>query len=368
MALQRQPSSTPSASVKRSSFGSCRRWKLSIRLRANSSACSVAASQAFIAASTSPAPTRRPLASRSSRSNFFVASSSAASPRAATSSTMARAACSISAETSRFIARKLANRSVKSARLRSRRTGMAAFRAGALISEPTAQWRGGQLASTLCYLGFSVIPGWSEGPDPESRDSGFALRAPRNDVSTSNARRSRTLPRPPGILTIVRGPEIVGAEVGQLAFQAFDVEPQRAAMVEHQDRAAAGGVARMKFDAEQFQRGFRLSEVDIARLARQHPVEAQRRDQAARRGFAGHGLFPVQPAHADHQAFLALTPDDVGGLDVGVLDMRRDHGEVVGIERDQFELRRHRSLRKSYPLMRSMVAPQADNLSSSRSK
>ena len=27
----------------------------------------------------------------------------------------------------------------------------------------------------------TVIPGWSEGPDPESRDSGFALRAPRND-------------------------------------------------------------------------------------------------------------------------------------------------------------------------------------------
>src|ERR1700736_5104773 len=26
-----------------------------------------------------------------------------------------------------------------------------------------------------------VIPGWSEAPDPESRDSGFALRAPRND-------------------------------------------------------------------------------------------------------------------------------------------------------------------------------------------
>ncbi len=28
-----------------------------------------------------------------------------------------------------------------------------------------------------------VIPGWSEGPDPESRDSGFVLRTPRNDVS-----------------------------------------------------------------------------------------------------------------------------------------------------------------------------------------
>ena len=26
-----------------------------------------------------------------------------------------------------------------------------------------------------------VIPGWSEGLDPESRDSGFTLRVPRND-------------------------------------------------------------------------------------------------------------------------------------------------------------------------------------------
>jgi hypothetical protein len=32
------------------------------------------------------------------------------------------------------------------------------------------------------FIGF-VIPGWSEGPDPESRDSGFMLRMPRNDGS-----------------------------------------------------------------------------------------------------------------------------------------------------------------------------------------
>src|ERR1700682_5637200 len=36
-------------------------------------------------------------------------------------------------------------------------------------------------------VGF-VIPGWSEGPDPESRDSGFALCAPRNDCVTSSLR------------------------------------------------------------------------------------------------------------------------------------------------------------------------------------
>ena len=33
-----------------------------------------------------------------------------------------------------------------------------------------------------------VIAGWSERPDPESRDSGFALRAPRNDVEGSRRR------------------------------------------------------------------------------------------------------------------------------------------------------------------------------------
>src|SRR5665213_4512557 len=37
----------------------------------------------------------------------------------------------------------------------------------------------------------AVIPGWSEGPDPESRDSGLTLRVPRNDGrDTSPARRS----------------------------------------------------------------------------------------------------------------------------------------------------------------------------------
>ena len=73
------------------------------------------------------AVTRRPEAAISSRSNFFVASIKAASPRAATSSTMARVARSTSAETSRLAARKAANRASKSALFLSRRTGMAAF-------------------------------------------------------------------------------------------------------------------------------------------------------------------------------------------------------------------------------------------------
>src|SRR6266705_1403611 len=107
---------------------------------------------------------------------------------------MARVAASTSADTSRFVARKLANRLAKSALLRSRRTGMVAFRRGDVDRRPTAQWRGDKSPSTL-ELAPSVIPGWSQrvgalrrpitgsGPDPESRDSGFALCTPRNDVS-----------------------------------------------------------------------------------------------------------------------------------------------------------------------------------------
>jgi len=39
----------------------------------------------------------------------------------------------------------------------------------------------------------------------------------------------------------VGDPEIVRAKVGQLAFETFDVQPQRATLAEHQHRAAAGG-------------------------------------------------------------------------------------------------------------------------------
>ncbi len=110
-------------------------------------------------------------------------------------------------------------------------------------------------------------------------------------------------------------------------------------MAEHQKRAAAGLAVGMEFDADQFERGLRRPGIDIARFAGQHPVEAQCGDQAARRGFAGQRLFPVQPVHADDEPLLVLPPDDVGDLYAGLLHMRRDHREVIGVKRNQFERR-----------------------------
>ena len=82
----------------------------------------------------------------------------------------------------------------------------------------------------------------------------------------------------------VAGAEIVGAEVGQLAFQAFDVQPQRLAMAEQEQRAAARGIGGVEFDPYQFQHRLPLLQIDVARLAGQNAVEAQGGDQAARFG------------------------------------------------------------------------------------
>src|SRR5438128_3937896 len=294
-----------------------------MRSRASESASTVLGSHAFTAASISAAVTRRPAASMSSRSNFFVASSSAASPRAATSSTMARVAFSTSAETSRFAARNWANRWAKSALLRSRRTGMAAFWGDFW---PTAQWRGGG--------GAVNPPSFRDGPKDQTSGAQLRLGESRNsgfDAGASTRNDGIGLcPRP-------TRPKIVRAEVGQLAFQAFDVEPQRAAMAEQQEGAAAGLVAGAELDPDQFEQAVLRGRVDVAGLAGQHPVEPQRRDQPARRTLAGQRLLPVEPVQPDHQPLLALPPDDVAGLDAGFLHMRRDHREVIGIERDQFE-------------------------------
>ena len=69
MALQRQPSSTPSASVKLRSEGFWRSWKAVIRSWATASAASAAGSQAARAAAISAWVMRRPEAARSTLSN-----------------------------------------------------------------------------------------------------------------------------------------------------------------------------------------------------------------------------------------------------------------------------------------------------------
>lgn len=79
--------------------------------------------------------------------------------------------------------------------------------------------------------------------------------------------------------------QIVRAEIGQFDLETLDIQPECAPTGEDQDDATARRLGGMEFDAEQFQRDVGRFEIDIAGLAGQHAVEAQRRDQPARRDF-----------------------------------------------------------------------------------
>src|ERR1700693_4600315 len=95
-----------------------------MRALASSSASRVRLSTPANAASSSCALTRMPALVRSRRSSFFVQSTSARSPRAATSLRMSRTATSTSSALSRFWASKAEKREAKSESRMSRRVGM----------------------------------------------------------------------------------------------------------------------------------------------------------------------------------------------------------------------------------------------------
>ena len=154
---------------------------------------------------------------------------------------------STSAETSRLAARNVANRSSKSALLSVEANGHGGFLGTG--RRPTAQWRGGQWPSTL---GRASLRRWTgcrprrAALDPESELHPMrrahlrfdAVASPRNDLACSRLRLQI------GAMREIAGPEIVGAEVGQLAFQAFDVQPQRPAMAEQEHARCRRGPRR----------------------------------------------------------------------------------------------------------------------------
>jgi hypothetical protein len=52
----------------------------------------------------------------------------------------------------------------------------------------------------------TVVPGWSEGPDPESRDSGFVLCTPRNDETKHGLHYQQKSPGKTGAFRIGKTP------------------------------------------------------------------------------------------------------------------------------------------------------------------
>ena len=315
-----------------------------MRSRANFSASSVAASQAFTAASISAAVTRRPPASSSSRSNLCVASIRAASPRAATSSTMARVARSTSAETSRLAPRKSLNARVE--------IGAAGIQANGHGGFPETRR---PLLNGAAANGRQPLPGPEGGP---CRHSGWcassqtraiarfrvrSLRSRRNDDSTAAI-------TPPGPIAASLAPR--SSLPRSVSSHSRHSTSSRSAppWAEQQKRAAAGGFAGMEFDPDQFQH--RVAAAPDRCCATCRP--ARGRSAAPRSG--GAARFPpdsvcsqsslVMPTTSRFSSCRQTMSD---GLDAGILHMGRDHREIVGIERDQFERVASASRNVPYP-------------------
>src|SRR5215470_13909103 len=211
-----------------------------MRSRASLSASSAGRLQLFAAAAISAGGTAMPILSRSTRSNFFENSVRAASPLATMSAIMARTACSTSCDASRLVARKARKRSGKSAERVSRRSGM------------TGQWRAGGSASTLPAPGVVRLD--------QTRLS-VAVLAHRWHIL-------RMLGPDPAI------PD--RAEIGQLAFEAFDLESHRRVAGKRQGYHAAGGVGLRELDRQQVENQVLVGRAHVTGLKTADSLESQR--------------------------------------------------------------------------------------------
>src|ERR1700693_5688594 len=259
-----------------------------MRSRANFSASSAARSQARAAATISAGSTRNPSVSRSTRSNFRLRSISAASPRLATSAMIARTFAAPSSAVSRLTRRNAWKRSAKSGALASRRIG---------IGHPGAAPVNGA---------------------PSAAQSTPSRSRVERMVRTSGRRPRRT-------------------EVGELGFEALDVEPQRGIAGKHQGDEAGRRIGRGELDGEQVQYRVGIIRRNVPALDREHPVEPQGCAAAAEAWGGIDRRFPVEPIEAQHQPALGRPPHDVADLEHRILQMGRDDLDVVVVERNELE-------------------------------
>ena len=213
--------------------------------------------------------------------------------RARTSAMMARTASRRPREVSRLVARNAANAPSKS--------GSLALRAGAAwaVSAP----REGAARFYLSCVG---------------------------DLSSSGCLRLR--------LRAATRPQIL-----QLGLDALDLQPDRAAVGEMQDDVARPGPpARARLEAiasrastSSFGRG--RCHCTLAASTRSKRSAARRRDVLGRPAAVAQGVSPVE---AVGQGSEALLPADRRGRrpQHGILQVRRDHREVLGIQCDQLQL------------------------------
>src|SRR5712691_317102 len=120
-------------------------------------------------------------------------------------------------------------------------------------------------------------------------------------------------------------------EIGELALQAFDLEPQLSAAGEGERHHAAGRIGLGEFDREQVEHVVLAVGIDAAALADVDALEAQRRAAAPQFRPRSLGGEPIEAAERDDETPLLRLPEYVSNLDQSILQMGRDDVEVVPV-------------------------------------
>lgn len=143
------------------------------------------------------------------------------------------------------------------------------------------------------------------------------------------------------------------AEVGEFGFQAFDVKTNDPSAGENKRYRAARGVPFDEFDGKQIKPRILGGLIEITAFTGEDPLEAERGPAAPvirlyLRIGVGHA-HPIEPAQRHDETMIVWYPEDIPDLDQGVLDMRRNHLDVVFIEGDELEFVRARTHSVVFP-------------------
>src|SRR5262249_5263577 len=112
-----------------------------------------------------------------------------------------------------------------------------------------------------------------------------------------------------------------GAEIGDLGFQAFNVEPQHPPAPERENDRSGWRIALDEVDGKQAEYGFLVGLVNVSALHAVDPFKPHRRPPALVLRVATTSGLPIEPVEPQHQALLAAQPNNVADIDHSVLQV-----------------------------------------------
>jgi hypothetical protein len=131
------------------------------------------------------------------------------------------------------------------------------------------------------------------------------------------------------------------AEIGKLRLQTFDIETNDAAARKGERYDSGRRIGLGEFNGEQIEPCVLVGSIEIAALAGQHALEAQRRPAAPIIGFGipfrVGGAHPVKTVERHHKTAVARLPPYIGDLNQGILQVRRHYLDILAVKRNEFQ-------------------------------